>query len=161
MPKRKTTVTQVKKKLAEWLPLFKYEEDYYWRWLVDQCDKYFSLIVRLRDCWDAYVACVTKWIPVCKWPITKESSQCCHWIRRGFYSHRWDFRNAYAGCSACNCFGLQDHYNAITTYIINTHWLEVWEEMRYSKNMKIPKIRDLEELLESLKTKYEAMITSV
>lgn len=155
MAKKRLNIKTLRKKLEEKSrhDLYKYEQDYIRNWYIKQNDKLASTIVRFRDCWSTKVACVTQWIKVCKWPVSYKTSQCCHWISRKYYSCRRDLRNMYAGCGACNCYGLQDHHNAITARIIEDHGREARNQMRNSRSMRKPDYVDLVIINEELKQK--------
>lgn len=149
----KTNIRAVERKMLEqWRhKLFKYEQKHYMAWYIKDCDRLASDLVRARDCWRWLAPCVTQGISVCKWPISFKTSQCCHAIRRRYYSCRRDLRNIYAGCASCNCYWLQDHNVAIATRVIKQHGQDVRDEMRDNRSMAKPDHIEIKRIHESLK----------
>lgn len=157
--KKPLNVVQIRKKYEAWLKLNQKEQKHYEDYLIEKCDQYCSRIRRFQCAkgTNYQVACVSQWIPICKWPVTRQAGQNCHGIKRAYFSHRRDPRNTYLGCSSCNYNWEQDHYNAITARIIKDHWLEVREEMRATKNKVRPTIERLLTKLEELKTEHTTL----
>jgi hypothetical protein len=56
--------------------------------LKEEADKVFSLFIRNRD---KKKLCITSKVPSCQ----KKIQHCCHWIPRGYYSHRRNENNCY------------------------------------------------------------------
>ena len=131
----------------------KKEETRYQKKLITELDKVCSQIVLLRD---KHKPCITKWISVCK--DGKVKRNCCHAIKRWYYSCRRDLRNLFAWCSACNCFWYQDHDGMIIAQMIRIHWQDVYDDLRNNRSTKKPHLSDLESLLKQRTDEYHKLI---
>ena len=155
-PKRRLDIRVVFAKHESWEKLFKYEEDYLRKKIIEKNDNLCSWIVRKRDEWKP---CVTFRLDVCdKKKRTFKNSQCCHGQRRGYYSSRRDLQNMYAGCANCNCYWYKDHDQGVVTHIIRTHWMETREQIISGQSKRKPRIPELLEINEALKkerSKYQ------
>ena len=114
---KKLSLIQIKKKYASWEKLYKYEEEYYVKRLIEKADTVFATFIRKRD---AFKGCVSYWAEWCQ----NNTSQCCHWIWRAFYSHRWDKENCYWGCINCNKYRQEEHKIFFTRWIVANKWLK-------------------------------------
>lgn len=152
MKKKATlTVKAIKNRIAEvWRhKLLKKEQDRYEDRLIDKLDEVCSRLVRLRD---QNKPCITRWISVCKdWIVNR---QCCHTIKRAYYSCRRDLRNLFSGCWSCNVYGGQDHDWMIVAQMIKIHWQDVYDELRNNRSMEKPRYEDMEKLLEERTAQY-------
>ena len=127
--------------------LLKKEETRLWKKLRDKADEVFSKFIRKRD--------------IKKWCITKRIERCtnriqhnCHWIGRGWYSHRWDELNCNWWCASCNTFNQEEHKVEYTRIMVNRHWIDWVEKQLFEKNKIKPSI---DELIEIIK-KYEKVL---
>jgi len=138
------------KQYQSWEKLFKYQEDYLWGRLRDECDKYFSLFIRKRDAdsgW--YVYCVD-W---CGKRVKRDDwDQCnnCHFIGRDCYFYRRDETNCHWGYSYCNAFDKQRHQQWYTVFMVKTYWIDKVDEMRFQEKQphRDPSMWDLIEIRE-------------
>jgi len=124
--------------------------------LIEKLDSICSKIVLLRD---QKKPCITKWIKVCK--DGQVIRNCCHAIKRWYYSCRRDLRNLFAWCSACNCFGYQDHDGMIVAQMIKIHGQEVYDSLRENRSMEKPHLSDLEVLLIARESEHNEMLSQI
>ena len=149
--KNKTILTQIKKKIANWDKLFKYEEKYLWDKLVKKADYIFSKYIRKRD---ERKDCITSDLDTCSHKI----EQACHRIPRAYYSHRWNEANCSWWCVSCNSYHPQSHWMSFERYQINKYWMEWVEEQHREKNKKKPTIEELNEIIEKFWKLYEELL---
>lgn len=123
----------------------KKEEHKLWKKLVEKADKEFSLFIRLRDK-DKH--CIT-----CDWPIQHN----CHWISRGWYSHRRDEDNCYGGCIWCNMYHQEEHKVLLTVHQIKRFWQERVDKQLLERHKIKPSIEYLNEIIEKYKEKSKQM----
>lgn len=128
-------------KYKSWERLLKKEETKLRKQLRDKADQVFSIWIRNRD---RSRDCITKEVPTCKHKIEHN----CHWIDRGWYSHRRDENNCYWGCSSCNTFHEWEHKIYFTKYMIQTFWQDWVEEQLKNRNKKKPSIDYLIQIIE-------------
>lgn len=155
--KKKTTLTvkAIKNRIAEiWRnKLLIKEQSRYEDRLIGKLDDICSRLVRLRD---QNKPCITRWISCCRdWTVNR---QCCHAIKRWYYSCRWDLRNLFSGCWSCNVYGWQDHDWMIIAQMIKIHWQEVYDELRENRSKAKPRYEDMEKLLEERNAQYLEII---
>lgn len=134
---------ELKKYLEGW-KLLKKEETKLWKFLRTKADTVFSIWIRNRD--------------KGKWCITKQAQGCknliqhnCHWIDRGWYSHRWDEENCYGWCASCNTFHEWEHKIHLTNYLIKRFWQDRVDENLKKRHKKKPSIKDLLQIIEKYK----------
>lgn len=131
----------------------KYEEDKLKRYLVKKLDDMTSQIVRSRDCAWWTVECGS--IGSCSWclkNITYWTSVAAHRIDRGWWSHRWDFRNVWATCRNCNdpAYDAIIHKTELQFKIERLYGREVVREMRTTKDKTKPRLDEMVELYDKI-----------
>ena len=144
--KKKLNVRTIERKYLETWVLFLYEERYYEKKLIEQCDSLRSAIIRHRTtcggvarC-DSYHSCKG-----CKETVTYHTAHASHCIDRGWYSHRWDLRNWGACCPICNnpTFNAMDHKMMLMEKIDRDYGVGTFQEMRQVRNKIKPSIDEL------------------
>lgn len=145
-------------KYREWAKMFKYEEEKLRKYLIEKLDMMCSQIVRSRDCAWQFVDCGSRWsTDSCNLTISYGSSHCCHWIDRGWWSHRWDFRNMWACCPLCN----NPHFDSIWHKMalqFKIEWLygrDVVRDMRKTKSKEKPRLDELVQLYDKILPVWE------
>jgi len=119
-----------------------------------KADTIFSKYIRKRDSWGKdHLNCITCWKRI-RWEWNGNCHNC-HRIPRGYYSHRWDEDNCYAGCSWCNTYLQEEHHNKLTMIQIKERWLERAEVQQRHKNRKKPTVDKLKKIVEKYEKKYE------
>lgn len=121
--------------------LFLYEEKRLRKKLVEQADTIFAKYIKNRDKgrW-----CVSKWAVGCQ----NTTANCCHWIGRGYYSHRRDERNCAWWCVSCNQHNKQEHGILFTNYLCKKFGQYRVDEQLKIRSMKKPSIDELLEVIE-------------
>lgn len=131
-------------KFLSWERLLKKEEDKLWKYLRDKSDKVFSVWIRNRD---KGRDCITCEVPTCKHKIEHN----CHWIERGWYSHRRNPDNCYGGCSSCNTFHEWEHKIYFTSIMIKKFGQERVDEQLRTRNKIKPRIDELLDIIDKYK----------
>lgn len=128
-------ITKLLKKFNAWIKLLKKEESYLWKKLRDKCDQVFSVWIRNRDRKD--------WCITCNWPVQHN----CHWIDRGWYSHRWNEDNCKWWCANCNTYRQEEHKVLFTIYQTKKFWQDWIDEQILKRHKKKPSIQDLLDII--------------
>jgi hypothetical protein len=110
------------------------------KWLIDELDRYTSLIVRSRD-----GRCVT-----CG---SSQGLQCSHFYSRRYLSIRFDLRNCNAMCSACNRRHNRDR-RPYEKYMLKAYGPGVIAELD-GLRVGLGKVNDVE--LEEMLNQYKAL----
>ena len=142
--KPKLNIRTILKKYHSWEKLYKYEEDYIIKKLISKADMVFGAFIRKRDIRKWCVSYGAEW-------CQNKVEQCCHWIGRAWYSHRWDEDNCFWWCVSCNCYHQEEHKLYFTKKQIEIHWIERVREQLKNRDKKKPSI---DKLLSVIK-KYE------
>lgn len=146
--KRRLDIRKINKKVDEWLPLFKYEEDYLRAHLRDEADTLMSIFVKFRDKDSKWIiTCITCWERVF-WSDGKHCNNA-HFITREHYQYRRDPKNCHWACSYCNAFDKQVHQQNYTIWMIKEYGMEEIETMiaNSKKPYKDPSIEDIREII--------------
>lgn len=95
--------------------------------IVKRLDKVFSTYIRLRD---SFVRDWVRWVqcPLCWSVISRDKSQCMHFIKRGIMKYRFDEMNCHAGCYRCNVV-LHGNYIYYTRRMQMKYWLSQVDKM--------------------------------
>lgn len=133
-------ITKLLQKYRSWEKMTKKEETELWQKLRDRCDQVFSVRIRNRDKWKD---CITSQVPACHHKIEHN----CHWIERGWLSHRRDPENCYGGCSSCNTYHEWEHKIYFTKFMIEKNWKERVDKQLFERNKKKPSIDELIEII--------------
>lgn len=154
MVKYNLDVRTIRKKIANWDKLFKYEEDYYWKKCRDKADylaqKYPKLVAFNGK---KKVKCLT-----CERMITIEEANGCHWIEKGTnwqYRCRRKERNIYCCCERCNAWEKERHHTVLTVHVTKLYWLE-WVEDKIYKSFQLhkkPHYTEIEDVIEEYNKK--------
>jgi len=141
-------LTRIVNKYKRWEKLFKYEEDYIRKKLIEKADIWFARYIRYRDKenW-----CITNTVEWCR----NKVENACHWISRWYYSHRWDEDNVYWWCVSCNAYHQQEHWMALTMKMVNKYWQEWVEKQLKERHKKKPTIDKLLDIIEYYKSFME------
>lgn len=140
-PKATKNLLRIINKRRRWEPLFKYEEEHAKKKLIEKADIVFSRFIRERDRWKH---CISNWATGC----TDKIENNCHWIGRGYYSHRRDEMNCNGGCVSCNAHHKQEHGIYYTAEQIRRHWQERVDEQLKQRHKHKPTIEQLIKLIE-------------
>ena len=141
-------LTKILNKYKRWEKLFKYEEDYIIKKLIEKADIWFWRYIRYRDRRDW---CITNTVDWC----SNKVENACHWIGRAYYSHRRDENNVYWGCVSCNAYHQQEHWMALTIKMVQKFWQKRVETQLKNRHKKKPTIDKLLEIIDYYKTFYE------
>lgn len=122
---------------------------------IREADKWFSKYIRLRDCkrttgFSDSGACVS-----CGRVYPFEKLQCGHFVKRSCWALRYDERNSYAQCYGCN-IAQNGNYREYTLRLIDRFGLEFVQTLQEeSSKTRRYKTKELEELADEYKRKYE------
>lgn len=114
----------------------------------EELDKVFSIYSRNKEVKKGFAECVS-----CGVRKLPSELQCGHYVSRMHLSVRWDERNGWPQCTACNVFK-KGNYPAYTDYLIN-RFGSVWLQNLIKEGRMIRKwtIQELEDLLIYYKSK--------
>lgn len=114
----------------------------------EELDKVFSIYSRNKEVKNGLAACVS-----CGTKKDPKELQCGHYVSRMHLSVRWDERNGWPQCPACNIFK-KGNYPAYTDFLINRFGV-VWLQNLIKEGRMIRKwtLQELEDLLTYYKSK--------
>ncbi len=113
-------------------------------------DEVFSLFIRAKDSVNGYNRCITCGVR----KLIKEL-HCGHFISRTHLSLRWDERNCWPQCPACNLF----HEGEKPTYalrLIEKYGHKAFKDLvKRGNEVKQWRVKELEAMIEEYKTKLK------
>ena len=115
------------------------------KFTVADCDRVFSIYIRLRDTKGNYGNCAA-----CRRGIHYASCHNGHYVGRQFYKYRWDPKNCAACCVNCNVF-LEGNKGPFSRWIDKTWGAGTAEMLDGTKTGgREPKSYELKEIYEQI-----------
>lgn len=146
--KRKKVIKLYKTRQARdkhWQPLSKKLEDQKEARHIQELDTRFARYIRKRD---RNNDCITTRVSTCSHKI----ENCCHFISRWWYSHRWEEWNCSWGCVSCNKYHQQDHWQEYMLVMVERHWAGFVREQMSKRHKRKPSIEWMQEKIEHYKS---------
>ena len=147
---RSKNLTRILNKYRRWENLFKYEEDYLRKKLIEKADLWFSRFIRRRDK-DSW--CITNSVSWC----SNKVENACHRLSRWRYSHRWREDNVFGWCVSCNAYHQQEHWAVLERIQITKYWMDWVVEQYDTRNKKKPTIDELLAIID----KYQPIMEKI